>query len=227
MERQLGRAGIWDKYVVSAYRQIANDSSTASSPAVKRAFDGQTLNDFAAHRGLSKEGVALLRFTLSGDDYGHVSALQSLTNEAFLAKNKKWMRIRGGNDQLPNALTAKLGSRVRYGAEVVRVSQDPRKVHVSVSTAARLEQVEADHVIVTAPFSVLRNWDLDSTISAGKIAAIQNMRYESITRVYIQSRTRFWAQQGTSGDAVSDLRSARCWTIPPSKAACAESSKRK
>lgn len=38
-----------------------------------------------------------------------------------------------------------------------------------------------------------------------KIAAIQNMRYESITRVYVQSRTRFWTQQGTAGDAVSDL----------------------
>jgi monoamine oxidase len=146
-----------------------------------------------------------LRLTLSGDDYDHVSALQTLKAEAFLAKNRKWLRIRGGNDQLPNALAARLGSRLRYGARAVGVSQDPEKVRVSVSTGSGLQQVEADHVIVTAPFSVVRNWELDSTISREKMAAIRNMRYESITRVYVQSRTRFWTQQGTTGDAVSDL----------------------
>jgi hypothetical protein len=158
IERQLGRAGIWDKYVVSAYSYIANASSTAWPRAVDREFDRQTLNDYAAHRGLSNEGIALLRFTLSGDDFDHVSALQTLTAEAFVAKNRNWMRIRGGNDQLPNALAAKLGSRVCYGATVVRVSQDPEKVRVSMSTGAGLQQVEADHVVLTPPFSVVRNF---------------------------------------------------------------------
>ena len=115
------------------------------------------------------------------------------------------MRIRGGNDQLPIAIAAQLGSGVCCGATVVRVSQGPEKVRVSMSTGAGLQQVEADHVVVTPPFSVVRNWELDSTISHGKRAAIQNMRYESLTRVYVQSRRRFWAQQGTTGDAVSDL----------------------
>ena len=204
-ERRLGRAGIWDKYVVSTFREITDVSAAGWPRAVERELDSQALNDFALHRGLSKEGVALLHFTLSGNDYDHVSALQSVMNEAFIARNRKWMRLRGGNDQLPKALAAKLGSRLRYGSRVVRVSQDPQQVRVSVSTGAGVQQVEADHVIVTAPFSVLRNWELDSTISSGKRAAIQNMRYESLTRVYVQSRTRFWAQQGTTGDAVSDL----------------------
>ena len=227
-ERQLGRAGIWDKYVVSAYNDIADALSTAWPRAVEREFDRQTLNAFAAHRGLSNEGVALLRFTLSGDDYDHVSALQTLTTEAFVGKNRKWMRIRGGNDQLPNALAARLGSGVCYGATVVGVSQDPEKVRVSMSTGAGLQQVEADHVVVTPPFSVVRNWKLDSTISHQKRAAIQNMHYESLTRVYVQSRKRFWTHQGTkTGTPFPIFLSARCSTTPLSKTARMESSKRK
>ena len=204
-ERQLGRAGIWEKYVVSAYGDIGDVSSVAWPRTVQREVDRQTLNDFASHRGLSKEGVKLLRFTVSGDDYDHVSALQTLTTEAFYAKNQEWLRLRGGNDQLPKALAAKLGSRLRYGAKVVRVSQDSKKVWVSASSGAGVEQVEADHVVLTVPFSVLRNCELDSTISVGKRMAIQRMRYESIVRVYVQSRTRFWRQHDTTGAAVSDL----------------------
>src|SRR4051812_43291088 len=120
--------------------------------------------------------VAMLHFTLSGDDYDHVSALQSLVTESFIARNRKWMRIQGGNDQLPRAFAAKLGSRVRYGAKVVKFSQDTRKVTVSVLHASGLQQLEAEHVIVTIPFSVLRHCEIDSSVSLGKKTAIQRMR---------------------------------------------------
>jgi monoamine oxidase len=205
LERQLGRMGLWDKYVVSAYKQIGHHSLSTQPGLIEREFDAYALNDFAARRGLSKEGIAVLHFTLAGDDFDHVSALQTLWNEAFLAKNRKVMRIRGGNDRLPNALAAALGSRLRYGARVVRVSQTPQRVRLSVAAAAGLQQVEADHVVVTVPFSVLRHCELDSTISNGKRTAIQKMRYESLTRVYIQSQTRFWMQEGITGEAVTDL----------------------
>jgi monoamine oxidase len=204
-ERQLGRAGIWKKYVASLYGNIGDVSSADWPRAAERELDKQTLNDLTLHRGLSKEGVALLHFTVSGDDYDHVSALQTLTNEALYANSRRSLRLQGGNDQLPKAFAAKLGSRIRYASKVVRVSQDSKKVQVSVFRRGGIQQIEADHVIVAVPFSVLRSWQLDSTISAAKRAAIQSMRYESIVRVYIQSRTRFWTRQGTTGDAVSDL----------------------
>lgn len=204
-ERQLGRAGIWQKYVVSAYTQIGDPSAHDWPQAVEHNFDNRSLNDLMRRRGLSEGGVAMLHFTLSGDDYDHVSALQSLMTESFIARNRKWMRIQGGNDQLPRAFAAKLGSRVRYGTKLAKVSQNARKASVSVLHASGLQQLEADHVIATIPFSVLRHCEIDSSVSSGKKTAIQKMRYESITRVYLQSRTRFWTEQDVGGNAVSDL----------------------
>lgn len=204
-ERQLGRAGIWRKYVVSAYTQIGDLSAQDWPRAVERNIDKHSLNALMRRRGLSENGVAMLHFTLSGDDYDHVSALQSLITESFIARNRKWMRIAGGSDQLPRAFAAKLGPRVRYGAKLAKVSQDARKVRVSVLHASGLQELQADHVIITIPFSVLRYCEMDSSVSSGKKTAIQKMRYESLTRVYLQSRTRFWTEKGIAGDAVSDL----------------------
>jgi monoamine oxidase len=204
-ERQLGRTGIWNKYVVSAYAQLEDPSAHDWPRAVERNVDNETLNDLMRRLGVSENGVAMLHFTLSGDDYDHVSALQSLTTESFIARNRKWMSIQGGNDRLPGAFAAKLGSRIRYGAKVVKLSQDARKVSVSVLHPSGLQQLEADHAIVTIPFSVLRHCEMDSSVSLGKKAAIQKMRYESLTRVYLQSRTRFWTEQNTGGDALSDV----------------------
>ena len=115
------------------------------------------------------------------------------------------MRLRGGNDQLPKALAGKLGKRVRYGAAVQRVTQDKAKVRLSVSRAGELEQVEADRVILAIPFSVLRQVEMDGSFSLQKRAVISKLRYEAITRVYLQSSSRFWVGQGLTGYARTDL----------------------
>ena len=65
------------------------------------------------------------------------------------------------------------------------------------------QQMEADYVIVAIPFSVLRKLELDSSFSAQKRTAISSLRYESVMRVYLQSKRRFWADQGLSGNVFS------------------------
>src|SRR4051812_44201936 len=167
-ERQLGRAGIWEKYVVSAYGQIGDPAAPDWPRAVEREFDSATLDDLLLRRGLSEEGVRVLHFTLSGDDYDHVSALQSLRTESFLARNRTWRRLPGGNDQFPKVLAAQLGARLHYGAKLVKLSQDARHVQVSVLHASGRQQLEADHVIVAVPFSVLRHGELEAAMSPEK-----------------------------------------------------------
>jgi monoamine oxidase len=52
---------------------------------------------------------------------------------------------------------------------------------------------------------VLRNVELDSSFSSQKRMVISKLQYTPITRVYLQSRTRFWADQKLSGNASTDL----------------------
>ena len=163
------------------------------------------MNEFLRNQGASEGVISLLRMSFLGEDFDHVSALQDMSWQPFLDRNKKWMKLRGGNDRLPTAFAARLGKRVRYGAAVRGVAQNKNKVRLSVSHGGQVEQVEADRVVMTAPFSVLRHMELDDSISQQKRTVISNLRYESITRVYLQSSSRFWLGEGLSGYANTDL----------------------
>jgi monoamine oxidase len=88
-------------------------------------------------RGVSNAALPPFHMTLNGDDFDHVSALQSLSIEAFEERNTRWRGIAGGNDRLPKALAAKLGHRVQYGAAMTKVEQTGRKCRTAFQQARR------------------------------------------------------------------------------------------
>jgi len=204
-ERKLGQAGLWKKYVPPALAEIGDPSSSGwpSSTALK--YDSATFNDFLLSHGASREATQLFHFSLNGDDFDHLSALQSLMWESSLSRNSEWRPLLGGNDQLPKAFAARLGNRIRYGTAVVKLEQNDKKARVTFVNGGLQQQIEADRVIVAVPFSVLRKIELDSSFSPQKRKAITELRYEDITEVFLQSKRRFWTEEGIDGTTLTDL----------------------
>jgi monoamine oxidase len=62
-----------------------------------------------------------------------------------------------------------------------------------------------DRIVCAIPFTVLRRLDVAPAFSREKRSAIENLRYTSVARVYVQTRTRFWTSDGLSGNASTDL----------------------
>ncbi|HYX93286.1 MAG TPA: FAD-dependent oxidoreductase, partial [Myxococcaceae bacterium] len=52
--------------------------------------------------------------------------------------------------------------------------------------------------------STLRAVEFSPGLSQGKRRAIEELGYESVTRVYVQTRRRFWTEEGLSGFATVD-----------------------
>jgi len=129
-ERKLGMKQLWQKYALSAADQMGDplDESWPDSRAL--ALDSGTLNDIVRNRGVSEAAIELFRLRLDGTDYSHLSALQTLALERFVAHNQSWTSLRGGNDQLPAAFARKLGDRIQYGAGVLKVGQDRARTRV-------------------------------------------------------------------------------------------------
>ena len=204
-ERKLGMHQLWQNYVLSVADQIGDPLKANWPDARALAFDSGTLNDALRKRGVSEGSLELFRLRLDGTDYDHVSAIQSIALEVFVDRNSNWTSLRGGNDQLPAAFARRLGDRIQYGAAVLKVGQDATRTHVSFLRAGTQQQLEADHVILAIPFSVLRKLELDASFSESKRKAIADLHYEPLLRVYVQSRTRFWTLQGVDGSAATDL----------------------
>lgn len=111
-----------------------------------------------------------------------------------------WQKIKGGSDLLPKAFAERLAGKIRYGAAVVRIEQDATQARVVFLEAGRRQTVSADAVLCTIPFSVLKDIDLPA-LSARKRETIERTHYDAVSRVYLQTRNRFWEAKGLNGFA--------------------------
>jgi monoamine oxidase len=202
------------KYIQPAAKEIGDPLAPGWPTAeVLRQFDRVSMAELLESRGASPEEIAALRIVYSDSwDNGTApdSALCLLRDEA-IARSGASFRIRGGNDQLPQALAKSLGARVHYRATLERIHQDDKRVTVTVKTSGRRSQISADYLICAIPFTVLRSIAISPAFSEGKQRAIRELTYNSVTRVYIQSPTRPWIAEGLSGFAQTDLPIGTVW----------------
>jgi len=108
-------------------------------------------------------------------------------------------KIDGGNDRLPAAFASRLGDRIHYGAQVVRIEQDNQGVRAVVQHGTGQEVISGDFLICAIPFTVLRGIDVSPAFSSLKRKAIEQLNYSAASRIYLQSATRYWMKSGKTG----------------------------
>jgi monoamine oxidase len=165
----------------------------------------ETFAQYLRRRGASPDAIELLgmgQLGIWGD--GPHSCLAAVVLRDAAAPPGKVCRIAGGNDLLPKALSARLAKPVRTGCRVVRITRSEHKLRVTFVRAGRHHCVEADRLVLAVPFSTLRRMFIDPPFSDGKMRAIAQLPYTSVTRVFLQFRERFWLSAGLSGTGAVD-----------------------
>ena len=111
----------------------------------------------------------------------------------------------GGMDHIPMAFGRKLGSTVRFGAEVEKIRQSTSGVSIGYRDAAtdKRETIEAQYCICAVPFSVLKSLDTDFSPDVKTI--IDGSVYASAYKIGWQSR-RFWEQDENIYGGISYLK---------------------
>ncbi|HEX5890682.1 MAG TPA: FAD-dependent oxidoreductase [Pyrinomonadaceae bacterium] len=131
---------------------------------------------------------------------GFTEAMGLNYGEDLGGRPEQWHKIKGGTDLLPKAFAQRLEGKIIYGAPVVKIEQDAKTARVGFSKAGVQQTLTADAVLCTIPFSVLRNVDLPA-LSSRKRDAIKRTRYDAVSRVYLQTKNRFWEERGLNGFA--------------------------
>ena len=214
-EQKLLPHDLGKKYIEPAVADIGDPlSPNWPSPEILEKYDRVSMAELLHRRGASPEAIALLQLGYSDswdDGTGPDSSLCLLRDEAIGRSPGLSQRIAGGNDRLPRALADKLGNRIQYRTALARIEQDRKHVTVAVSHNGRHHQLSADYLVCAIPFSVLRPIQASPAFSPGKLRAIQELRYLSVTRVFLQTKSRFWTASGLSGYAATDLPIGTTW----------------
>lgn len=189
-ERQLGPAGLWER-CFGPYTERDLDPFGAEWPADVAALDELSLGDFFRACGLSPEAFELVADAVQIRPFLHTAFLSNLREELHGFEGG-FFAVAGGNDQLPSRMAARLGDRVRYGCEVVRVERGGARPAVVFRRDGAVERFEAERLVLAVPFSVLREIEVDPPFSEGKRRAIAELNYEGATKVLIESRDAAW-----------------------------------
>ena len=131
---------------------------------------------------------------------GFTDAMTQNYGEDLGGKPERWHKIKGGTDLLPKAFAKHLEGKIVYGAPVVKIDQTASAAQVVWLKAGTPQTFVADSVLVTIPFSVLRKLELPA-LSPRKREVIKRVHYDAVSRVYLQTRNRFWEERGLNGFA--------------------------
>ena len=210
-ERTLGLDGMRRKYIRSMFRELGDVTDPAWPPAALMQYDGMNRSEFWRSRGASPEAIALLSLGGVDDRAETWSALYMLRNQALNQRLTQYFKIKGGTDLLPKAFAARLADKIRYAAPVVRIEQDATSVKAVCLQAGSYFTETGDYLICAVPFTVQKNIEVSPAFSVEKQRAVEQLPYLSLSKVFLQSRTRFWADQGYSGFATTDLPIGQVW----------------
>jgi monoamine oxidase len=184
--------GMIDPYWGPGFKAIGNPMRPSYPDAAARKLDEQTMSEFLTKNGASDTWVKLLAAT-EGDLLGFsalaVTALEGAPNDG---PHTKTFGLIGGNDQLPKALAAKLGTRIQYETQAVKLAHDSSGVIVTVRSASGQHEIKADHCVCALPFPLLRQMEITPAFSSQKMEAIHHYDLVGCARVSMQTKTRFW-----------------------------------
>lgn len=198
-ERQAGLDKLEELYLGDAQREVGRiQAKDWPSEAVLRKYGNISIQDFMRAKGASDDAT---EFLVSG--YQKEAALDFFRDLAS-HQAPRLSKIAGGNDLLPRAFAARLSANIIYGAQVTRLEQTAERTSVTFVQNGLTRTLDSEYLICAIPFTVLRHLEVSPAFSERKQHVIQSMTYGAVSRVYLQTRTKFWNKEGSSGFATVD-----------------------
>jgi monoamine oxidase len=135
---------------------------------------------------------------------------------AIYGESDERFHIDGGNEQLPQAIANYLGARtIKLGWAMTSVkTRSDGSISMTFDTPGRSQTVNADHVILTLPFAVLRTLDYSQAgFNALKRKAITQLGAGRNAKLQLQFTSRLWNTQGSTGGFFSDIGLQSGWDV--------------
>jgi len=212
-ERALGVRGMRQKYIWSMAGELGDVTAPSWPPETLEKYDRMNRSDFWRSRGASAGAITLLSLGGIDDRVETWSALFMLRNQALNRKLNRYYKIRGGTDLLPKAFAAGLTEKIHYASPVVRIEQGAKVVKAVIRHADSYQTLTGDYLICAVPFSVQKDIEVSPAFSVEKQRAIEQLPYLSASKVFLQSKKRFWVNEGLSGFATTDLPVGQVWDM--------------
>ena len=220
----------------SVYQKVHKDVSAASYPTTYtistqrgRELDAMTITEWIEE---SVPGGIRSRFGQLLDvayniEFGAECDQQSALNLLYLLgysgqgklrlfgpSNEKF-HIRGGNDQLVQAMAAALKGQITCGSQLVGIARTSGgRLTLTFKQGTTTKTITADRVVLALPFSLLRTVDFSKAgFGLEKTRAIRELPMGTNSKLNVGFKTRHWRGLGCNGDTYADTGYQATWEV--------------
>jgi monoamine oxidase len=222
-----------EKQIVAELKNIASvvmgDSSALGEhfnfryPGTASLFDSTSLAEYINKLELSGWMKDLLtvayvtEYGLDADEQSAINFLYLFDSEQtkdelrLFGESDERYKVKGGNQRIPDALAARLKDHIILGQKLEAISSSGSGYMLSIRSDNSTKDIEADIVILTIPFSVLRDVEIRVPLPDWKKNAINELGYGTSSKVMAGINGRPWEMRGASGEAFTDLSFQLAW----------------
>lgn len=155
------------------------------------------LGDWLRQYGASDEMLRLIDIAPNTNSVWTTSLLWALRNYQHLASEmaarQHAYNAAGGNTRLAETMAGALRQAPLLNRVVERIRSADGVVTVDCADGSRYSAARA---IVTLPFSVLREIDIDPPLMGAQREAVEKLPYTAVTRVHLAVKHPFWEEDG-------------------------------
>jgi monoamine oxidase len=229
-----GGARRTEREIVEAFRPIAAqieedlatltcDDVTYDAPNGAERLDRMTVAQWLDQRGVSgwiRDVLNIGYTTEFGLETDQQSALNLLTMidtnpDPFriFGDSDERFHVQGGNDRITTTLASKIGVEIETGTFLESLTEESDGTFVcSVRREGVSSTIRAPQVLLTIPFTMLREVDIRMNLPAAKRAAIDGLGYGTNAKLMVGFDRRVWREQyASNGSVLTDLPFQLCW----------------
>jgi len=218
------------------WQQIHSDISAAGYPTHYNSYTtrGQQLDQMTLYQwienyvpGGHNSPLGQMLDVAYNIEYGAETTVQSSLNMLYLlgytgpgqfrtfGKSNEKFHVHGGNDQVATTLAARLGSQITTNTPLtaIKLNNDGTYTLTFANGSGSITRV-ADQVVLALPFSLLRSVDFSKAgFNQVKTWAINELGMGTNSKVHVQFNSRFWRDQGCTGETYSDTGYQNTWEV--------------
>ena len=207
----------------AAWESVTGETIDYRTPNGGEAIDRMSLADWLAEAGASGWFYDLLDVGYT-TEYGLEIAEQSPWNLLMLIDSNpdpfrifgdsdERFHLRGGNDLLPTRLAERLDGRIETAHRLVALGQETDgRYRLTFERGAATREVRAERVVLTLPFTMLREVELDLELPPAKEKAIAELGYGTNAKLMVGFSERLWrTRHGSNGSVLTDLPFQLSW----------------
>jgi monoamine oxidase len=126
------------------------------------------------------------------------------TNYELFGSAHEVFKIKGGSQHLTDALTKKVQHNIRLQHKLQSITQNKKGIALTFENGGKKIEIEADHVIMTLPFSILRKIPFHAEMQPEKRRCIDELGYGNSCKFIMGLKDKPWRVAGKQGYTFTD-----------------------